>query len=656
MNITEKTLNYVKSITAQIISNAGSGHTGASLGVSSIMLALFKDHYNFDVSDTDFLNRDRFVLSAGHACPVYYTLLSMFGFDVSLQDLKNMRVYGSKTPGHPEYRITDGVEVSTGPLGQGVANAVGMAIAETIMAERFNSVGFPIINNYTYCLAGDGDLMEGIAMEACSLAGTLNLNKLILMYDSNDVTMDGSVNVSNRENIAKKFKAMGWNVIKCKKGNDFSACSRAIAKAKKSSKPTLIIFKTTIGIGTSKEGTSSVHGVALSKEELKVFNEKLGVTENFYIPNDVRDYCMASSRRGKLNHETWNQELAVYATSNPDLYRQFATFFDRKKVDMEKFVRLSYKCEGMSGRDINQIILNEFAQKLNQIVGGTADVMHSTRAYIENGGNYNSVNRRGRNIHFGVREHAMAGIINGISLYEDFIPFCSTFLSFSNYMLPAIRLASSMKLNCLYFFTHDSIYVGKDGISHQPIEQLGQLRSIIGLKVVRPCDANELLTGYQFALSSDGPVAFILSRQNMPAVEGSFKDAMQGGYIIKEAQKESEIVIYSTGSEVGLALDVAEELSKKYDVSVVSMPCIEVFEQQSSAYKNRVLQKSAKLRVAIEASNDKIWYKYVGDNGIVIGVSDYQVSGEGQEVYKKAGFNSKEIVKQITRKLTRDEN
>ena len=656
MNITEKTLNYVKSITAQIISNAGSGHTGASLGVSSIMLALFKDHYNFDVSDTDFLNRDRFVLSAGHACPVYYTLLSMFGFDVSLQDLKNMRVYGSKTPGHPEYRITDGVEVSTGPLGQGVANAVGMAIAETIMAERFNSVGFPIINNYTYCLAGDGDLMEGIAMEACSLAGTLNLNKLILMYDSNDVTMDGSVNVSNRENIAKKFKAMGWNVIKCKKGNDFSACSRAIAKAKKSSKPTLIIFKTTIGIGTSKEGTSSVHGVALSKEELKVFNEKLGVTENFYIPNDVRDYCMASSRRGKLNHETWNQELAVYATSNPDLYRQFVTFFDRKKVDMEKFVRLSYKCEGMSGRDINQIILNEFAQKLNQIVGGTADVMHSTRAYIENGGNYNSVNRRGRNIHFGVREHAMAGIINGISLYEDFIPFCSTFLSFSNYMLPAIRLASSMKLNCLYFFTHDSIYVGKDGISHQPIEQLGQLRSIIGLKVVRPCDANELLTGYQFALSSDGPVAFILSRQNMPAVEGSFKDAMQGGYIIKEAQKEAEIVIYSTGSEVGLALDVAEELSKKYDVSVVSMPCIEVFEQQSSAYKNRVLQKSAKLRVAIEASNDKIWYKYVGDNGIVIGVSDYQVSGEGQEVYKKAGFNSKEIVKQITRKLTRDEN
>lgn len=656
MNITEKTLNYVKSITAQIISNAGSGHTGASLGVSSIMLALFKDHYNFDISDTDFLNRDRFVMSAGHACPVYYTLLSMFGFDISLQDLKKMRTFGSKTPGHPEYRVTDGVEVSTGPLGQGVANAVGLAIAESIMEERFNSVGFSIINNYTYCLAGDGDLMEGVGMEACSLAGTLNLNKLILMYDSNDVTMDGSLNISNRENVAKKFKAMGWNVIKCKKGNNFSACSRAIGKAKKSNKPTLIIFKTTIGIGTDKEGTSSVHGVALNQDELKSFNQKLGINENFYIPNDVRDYCMASSRRGKLNHETWNQELAVYATSNPELYRQFVSFFDRKKVDMEKFVRLAYKCEGMSGREMNKVILNEFAQKLNQIVGGTADVMHSTCSYIENGGNYNAVNRRGRNIHFGVREHAMSAIINGISLYEDFIPFCSTFLSFSNYMLPAIRLASSMKLNCLYFFTHDSIYVGKDGISHQPIEQLSCLRSIIGLKVVRPCDANELIAGYHYALAGEGPVAFILSRQNMMPVEGKFKEALQGGYILKSANKDADIVIYATGYEVGLAIEVSEELSKKYDVSVVSMPCIEIFEEQSSSYKNKVLQKNAKLKVAIEASNDKIWYKYVGDNGIVISVDNYQGSGDGEEIYKKAGYNAKEIVKLITKKLIKEEN
>ena len=651
MKILDKTLNYVKSITAQIISNAGSGHTGASLGVSAIMLALFKDHYNFDVSDTDFLNRDRFVLSAGHACPLYYTLLSLFGFDVSLQDLKKLRTLDSRTPGHPELNVTDGVEVSTGPLGQGVANAVGMAIAQTIMAERFNSIGFPIIDNYTYCLAGDGDLMEGVAQEACSLAGTLGLNKLILLYDSNDVTMDGSINIANRENVAKKFKAMGWNVIRCNKGNNFYACSRAIARAKKSSLPTIIIFKTTIGIGTDKEGTSSIHGVALNGEELKVFNQKLGVFENFYIPNDVRDFCMESSRRGKLNHEKWNQNLAIYATSNPELYRQFVNFFDRKKIDLDKLSRNVYKWEGLSGRELNKKILNEISEKLIQIVGGTADLMHSSCAYIENGGNYNAGNRRGRNIHFGVREHAMGAIVNGISLYEDFLPFCSTFLAFSNYMLPSIRMSAMMKLNIMYFFTHDSIYVGQDGPSHQPIEQLSQLRSIIGLKVFRPCDASELLAGYKFALSNKGPIAFVLSRQNMPIVDGKFNEASQGGYILKQASKDADVVIYASGSEVSLALNVARELSKNYSVSVVSFPCVELFEEQSTAYKNKVLQKSARLRVAIEASNDKVWYKYVGDDGLVVGVSDYQKSADGKTIYNRAGFNEKDIIMAINKKL-----
>ena len=650
MNIAEKTLNYVKSITAQSISKAGSGHSGASLGVSAIMLTLFKDHYNFDVSDTDFLNRDRFILSAGHACPVYYTLLSLFGFDLSLQDLKNLRVLGSKTPGHPEYRVTDGVEVTTGPLGQGVANAVGMALASSIMAERFNSIGFPIINNYTYCLAGDGCLMEGVAQEACSLAGNLSLNKLILLYDSNDVTMDGSISISNRENVAKKFKAMGWNVIRCNKGNSYRACSKAIGRAKKLLGPTIIIFKTTIGIGTEKEGTSAVHGVALNSEELKVFNSKLGVFENFYIPNDVRDWCMASSRRGKLNHETWNQELAVYANSNPELYKQFIGFFEKKKLDLDKLSRSLYKYEGLSGREINKIILNEISSKLLQVVGGTADVMSSTGAYIENGGNYNFANRRGRNIHYGVREHAMAAITNGISLYEDFLPFCATFLSFSNYMLPAIRMAALMKLNVIYFFTHDSILVGQDGVTHQPIEQIAQLRDIMGLTVIRPCDGNELLAGYQLALTENGPIAFILSRQKMDVIDGKFKEAMQGGYVLKAAKKEPQITLIASGSEVSLALRIYTELSKKYDVSVVSMPSTQIFDRQSANYKNKVLPKDS-FKVAIEASNDNIWYKYVGDNGLVIGVTDYQGSGDGKQIYNKAGFNEKEIIRKINRKF-----
>lgn len=657
MKIADKALNYLKSITAQTISNAGSGHTGSSLGMSAIMLALFKDHYVFDISDTDFLNRDRLVLSAGHACPVYYSLLSMFGFDLSIQDLKEYRTLGSKTPGHPEYQKTDGVEVSTGPLGQGVANAVGMAIGESILEERFNSVGFPIIDNYTYCVCSDGDLMEGVAMEACSLAGTLNLKRLILLYDNNDVTIDGNINLANNENIAKKFKAMGWNVIKVRNGNNFKACSNAIARAKKSDKPTIIIFKTMIGIGTEKEGTSSIHGVALSSEELKSFNEKLGVNEKFYIPNDVRDWCMASARRGKLLHEEWSQELAVYSNSNPDLYKQFTQFFDRRKVDIEKLAKNSYKLEGMSGRAFNKDILNEIAEKLLQVVGGSADVTPSVMTNIESSGNYLSGNKRGRNIHFGVREHAMGAICNGIALYEDFLPFCATFLSFSNYMLPAIRMASMMKLNVTYFFTHDSIYVGQDGASHQPIEQIGQLRLIKGLHVFRPASPSELYGAYKLILQGIGPMAIILSRQNLKVLEeASFKDSLMGGYVIKRAKKTPDVVLYASGSEVALALDVAEELGKKYEVSVVSMPCTEIFDEQSEQYKARVLQKEATLRVAIEASNDNIWWKYVGEDGIVIGVEDYMGSGKGEEVYKKAGFNAKEIAKKIVRKMPKGKN
>lgn len=654
MNIANKTLNYVKSITAQTISNAGSGHTGTALGASSILLALFKDHYNFDVSESDYLNRDRFVLSCGHACPLYYTLLSMFGFDVTLNDLKNLRKQGSKTPGHPEYGVTDGVEVSTGPLGQGVANAVGMAIGESLLEERFNSVGFSIINNYIYCLCSDGDLMEGVALEACSIAGNLNLKRLILLYDSNDVTIDGTLNLTNRENVAKKFKAMGWNVLRCAKGNSYKACSKAIARAKRSNKPTIIIFKTTIGIGTDKEGTSAIHGYALNKEELQAFNNNLGIIDNFYIPSDVRDWCIASTRRGKLQHEQWNQELAIYSNSNPELYKQFLQFFDRRSFDPEKILKNVYQYESFSGRELNKQLLNEIASKMLQFVGGTADLAPSTLAFIDSASNYLAGNKRGRNIHFGVREHAMAAICNGIALYEDFIPFCSTFLSFSNYMLPAIRMAAFMKLGVIYMFTHDSIYVGEDGPTHQPIEQLSQLRSIIGLSVFRPCDVNELLAGYANAIGRKGPTALVLSRQKMPTVENtSYKNASMGGYILKPAKKNADIVIFATGSEVPLALEVAEEIGKRHDVSVVSMPCIELFENQNQNYQAKVLQKDAKLKVAIEASNDNVWYKFVGENGLVFGVNDYMFSAKGEEVYAKAGFVAKEIAKKIVKKFSK---
>lgn len=649
--IVQKSINYLKSLVAETVSNAGSGHTGTALGASSILFALFKDHYLFDVSDTDFLNRDRFVMSAGHASALYYALLTMFGFDVSLQDLKDFRKYNSVTSGHPEFGTINAVETSTGPLGQGVANAVGMAIAESMMEEKFNAIGFPIISNYTYCFAGDGDLMEGVAQEACSLAGAYNLKRFILLYDCNEVTIDGSVNLTRRENVAKKFKAMGFNVIDVKRGNNYVCCSKAIAKAKKSNKPSIIIFHTTIGIGTEKEGTSAVHGHPMKKDELLAFKEKLGVKESFFIPNDVREFCMETTINGKLAHEKWNQDLAVYGTTHPDLYKKLLSFFEVKKIDFEKIASLD-KLKDLSMRDMNSVVLNELGEKLNQMVGGTADVAPSTKAYLTNGGDFLAGNKRGRNLHFGVREHAMAAICNGISLYEDFLPFDVTFLSFSNYMLPALRMRAMMKLPVLDLLTHDSVIVGEDGPTHQPIEQIASLRAIKGLNVFRPCDANELLAAYKTFIEERVPLSLVLAKQKIAKNNlSTFKNACLGGYILKPAKKQAEVVIMASGSEVPLALNVAKELEKSFDVSVVSMPCFEIFEKQSESYKEKVLQKHAKLKVAIEASSDTIWFKYLNENDVCVQVEDYMHSGDGELVYQKAGFTVKQIIKRISKKL-----
>lgn len=652
MNINQKAINYLKALSAETITNANSGHLGISLGASSILFALFKDHYNFDVSDTDFLNRDRLVMSAGHASALYYATLSMFGFNVSLQDLKNFRKCGSKTPGHPEYRVTDGVEVSTGPLGQGVANAVGMAIAEAVMEERFNTVGFDIINNYTYCFVGDGCLMEGVAQEAISLAGNLKLNKLILLYDSNDVTIDGSLELSNRENVARKFSAMGWNVIRVPRGNSYWFCSQAIRRAKKSTKPTIIIFSTTIGIGTQKEGTSAVHAAVLSAQELATFKENLGVKESFFIPSDVRELCMASTRRGKLAHEKWNQNLAMYSSTHPELYKSFMAFFDRKKINFERILKNVAKYDGQSLRKINHHALSELAYQCPQLLGGTADVGPSTLSFIDNAGNFSAGYRRGKNIHFGVREHAMCAVANGIALYEDFITFDSTFLGFANYAIPAIRMRSLMKLPVMSFFTHDSVAVGQDGPTHQPIEQIAQLRCIIGNNVFRPCDLKELVAGYSVCVKDYLPVCFALSRQDVAHVDGtSFEGAQNGGYLLQNNSNKPKIVLVASGSEVPLAVQVAAELKKKYAVNVVSMPCLEIFEKQPTAYKNKVISKDAELVCAIEASNDCKWYKVLGEKCAFYGVESYQSSGVGDEVYLNAGFSVKNIAKFVESKL-----
>ncbi len=652
MNIVQKSINYLKALSAETVTNAKEGHLGVSLGASSMLFALFKDHYNFDASDTDFLNRDRFVLAAGHASALYYSLLSMFGFNVSLQDLKDFRKFDSKTPAYPEYKKTEGVEVSTGLYGQGVANAVGMAIAEAVMEERFNTIGFDVINNFTYCFVSDGCLMEGVAMEAASLAGALKLSRLILLYDSNDVTKNGALGLSNKESVGRKFAAMGWNVIHVQRGNNYGSCTRAIARAKKSKKPTIIIFKTTIGIGTQKEGTSAVHEAVLSEEELAAFKASLKVKESFYIPSDVRELCMTTTRRGKLNHEKWNQNLAMYSSTHPELYKSFLNFFDRKKINFERLMKNISKLDGCSTSKINHAALNELAYQCPQLIGGTADAIPSTLAVVDNSGNFSAGYRRGKNLHYGVREHAMSAIANGISLYEDFITFDSTLLAVSSYALPAIKSRCMMKLPVMSFFAQDSIAAGSCGIYRQPIEQLAQLRAIIGNTVFRPCDYKELVAGYSVCVKGNNPVCMALSKQELSHLEGtSYEGAMFGGYLLSNASAKPDVVLVASGSEVSLAVSAAKELSKKYQINVVSMPSLELFDKQSLAYKNKVISKDAKLVVAVEASNDAKWLKVLGNKCEFYGVNEYQNSGKGDEIMEKAGFNVKALAKFVENKI-----
>ncbi len=647
MKITTKAQNYLKALCAETTTNAKTGHLGVCLGASSILFALFKDHYNFDVSDTDFLNRDRFVLSAGHASVLYYSLLSMFGFNVSLQDLKDFRKIGSKTMGYPQYKLTEGVEVTTDQPGQGVANAVGMAIAEAVMEERFNTVGFDIINNYTYCFVSDGDLMEGVALEAASLAGNLKLKRLILLYDSNDVTNDGALALANRENVAKKFSAMGFNVIKVSRGNSYFFCTRAIARAKKSNKPTIIIFDTTIGIGTQQEGTSAMHNAVLSTEELATFKENLRVKESFYIPSDVRELCMVTTRRGKLNHEKWNQNLAMYSSTHPELYRSFMAFFDRKKINFERIIKNISKYDGESLKKINRYALSELAYQCPQLLGGTADVVPTTLAYIDNAGNFSAGYRRGKNIHFGVRQHTMSAICNGIALYEDFISFDSTLLAYAPYCLPAIKSRSGMKLPVMSFFTHDY-----EGITQAPIEQIGQLRSIVGNIVFRPCDLKELVAGYSCCVKGYNPVTFALSNHKISSIpETSFEGALCGGYLLENTSAKPNIVLVASGAEVELAKKVASELRKKHQVNVVSMPSIELFEKQPLAYKNKTISKDADLVVSIELSNDSKWLRVLGKNGVMFELENFVGDSDNQDLLTKSGFTVKNIVKFVESKL-----
>ena len=646
MNINNKCINHLRCLSAEMITNANSGHPGVALGAATIFYALFKDHYFYDIKDHNFIARDRFVASAGHVSALYYATAYMFNFGLNENDLKNFRQINSITPGHPEYKVTNFVETSTGPLGQGVANAVGMAIAQSMLAERFNVQKYPVFDNFVYCFAGDGCLMEGVAQEALSLAGTLKLNKFILLYDYNNITIDGKAEEANAENIKKKFKSMHFNVIYVRNGNSYKSVTRAIARAKKcANKPTVIIFKTTIGYGAENAGKNSIHGKPLGTQELSALKQKLGVKESFSLPKDVKDYVLKTSQKNSDLLEKWNNMFAVYKTANPELYKQLVAFMANKPIDFGKLIKEDILHQELSGRDANAIILNDIAQKMPRLVGGTADVASSTKVYLKNGGDYSYQNKKGRNIHFGVREHSMGAICNGISLVLSSPIFCSTFLAFSNYMLPPIRMSALMNLPIWFIFTHDSYKIGEDGPSHQSVEQLGTLRLIPNLNVYRPAFTKELYACYDLALSSTCPSAFVLSRQTLKAQDADYEIIKKGGYVI--SGESGEVEILATGSEVELALKVKDMLESQ-DIScvVASFPCLEQFDKQPKSYRDEILSKG-KLLVSIETSDDNIWYKYIGKDGLKIGVDKFGKSGKPTQLDEYYAMTATQIVKKI---------
>lgn len=645
MNINQKCINELRLMSASVISNAKSGHTGSSVGAAAILYSLFKDHYFFNPNDSKFFSRDRLVISAGHISALYYSLLNLFGMGVSDEDLEKFRKAGSITPGHPEYGRTKFVEVSTGPLGQGIANAVGMAIGQTMVGSRFNAQKANVVDNYTYCFCGDGCLQEGVAQEACSLAGTLKLKKLILLYDANNITIDGKVNISNTENVAKKFKAMGWNVITVNNGNSYFFVTRAIGRAKRANKPTIIIFKTIIGYGTAYAGTEKIHGLPLSDKELIEYKNDLLMPNFKKFSKEVKDFCFRSVRYNKIFLEKWKRMYCLYAQTHPDLCKQFESFIEDKEIDVTKLLKQDVLSEDMSTRDANKLILKEIMAKLPRFVGGTADLAPSVKVYVKEYGDYSVKNYKGRNIHFGIREHAMGAICNGLSLYLESPVFCSTFLSFSNYMIPPIRMSALMNVPVLYQFSHDSFKVGEDGPTHQPVEQLGQLRLIPNLNVFRPADINELVYCYKVALSSQNPSAFALSRQTLKSVTVGAKNIAKGGYVLNGTK--GDVSIFATGSEVPLALEVATALENDgIKAEVCSFPCLEVFEKQSENYKNSVLEGS-KLKVVIEASNDTSWHKYLSKNDVLINVNTFGESASSTELDKQFGFTVSAIIKKI---------
>ena len=657
MNIEEMSVNAIRVLSADAIQKANSGHPGLPLGTAPIAYELFSKHMNYNPQNPEWINRDRFVLSGGHGSMLLYSLFHLFGIgNLSLDEVKNFRQFGSLTPGHPEYGHTVGVEATTGPLGQGMAMAVGMAMAEAHLASVFNKEGYPVVDHYTYVLGGDGCMMEGISSECFSLAGTLGLSKLIVFYDSNNISIEGSTDIAFTEDVVTRFKAFGFQTIEVEDGNDLCAIGKAIEEAKADkTRPSLIKVNTLIGYGCpAKQGKASAHGEPLGVDNVAALKENIGwpCKGDFEVPQEVYDHYKELSANMAKAEDKWNELFVAYVEKYPEMKELWDNYFDGYDMS-DLFNSDEYWAKGDKAeatRNTSGTILNMIKKAMPNLIGGSADLAPSNKTNLKDAGDFSKDNYAGSNLHFGVREQAMAAIGNGLMLHGGLKAFVATFFVFSDYVKPMARLTALMQLPLTYVFTHDSIGVGEDGPTHEPIEQLAAFRSLPGFTVFRPCDRTETAAAWMYAVENEcGPTGLVLTRQNLPQMEGSSKDALKGGYVIADSQKEvPDAIIIASGSEVSLAVNAKEELKKDgIDVRVVSMPSMELFDKQSAEYKESVLPNAVRKRVAVEALSDFGWYKYVGLDGRVIAMEGFGASGPAATLFEHFGFTVDNVVKTV---------
>jgi transketolase len=662
-SIEQLAVNSLRTLSIDMVEKANSGHPGMPMGAAPMAYELWVNHMKHNPTNPDFADRDRFVLSAGHGSALLYSLLHLTGYDLSLDDLKNFRQWGSKTPGHPEFGHTVGVEATTGPLGQGISTAVGMAMAEAHLAATYNRDKFQLVDHYTYTICGDGDLMEGIASEAASMAGHMGLGKLVVLYDSNDISLDGDLHMSFTENVEQRFKSYGWHYVRVEDGTDLTSIGKAIEEGKAQlSQPTLIEVKTVIGHGSpNKSGKSASHGSPLGNEEAALTKESYGWEHKpFEIPAEIHEHFKCVVEKGQKDEKEWNIRLEEYKKAYPELAKQFIQAINGKLPDgWDKELSVySVDSPKMATRQSSGAALNAIAKNLPTLFGGSADLAGSNNTTLKGLPIYSKEDYSGRNVWFGVREHAMGAALNGLALHGGVRPFGGTFFVFSDYLRPSIRLAAMMKQPVVYVLTHDSIAVGEDGPTHEPVEQLPSLRIIPGLTVIRPADANETTEAYRYAFEQiEGPVAMVLTRQALPVLEGTPELAREGvrkgAYVLSDSEKEADVILLATGSEVSLAVEAKQELEKQgIAVRVVSMPSWELFEQQSEEYKESVLPTSIKARVGMEMAYPLGWERYVGKDGSIIGVNTFGASGNGDVVVHEFGFNVENVVRHVEKLLT----